>query len=166
MALRGPGGQPLAFRLNDLLDRTSLLWLAFHRLRGQPLLERSVDAGLPPRPACSQCANDLGIQSNRHLLLCGPLIRPTSAAQGCDRGTDARSGGDCSFAPVNLRSVCGRLSSGCGLGRRNLGCAKALGSTHRLLGGRHSGMKSSARCLHLAAARPERRLDLAHAKAL
>jgi hypothetical protein len=27
-------------------------------------------------------------------------------------------------------------------------------------------MKSSARCLHLAAARPERRLDLAHAKAL
>lgn len=105
--------------------------LAFFGLRRKPLLQSSIDPGLPTGAAGPECANKVRVKSNRDLHLCRLLVRTASTTKHSDGGSDATTRGDNTLAPVEPRGIAMGIFRSSRLGRSDGGCTKRLGRSHR-----------------------------------
>lgn len=120
----------------------------FRRMRGQPLLQRCVDARLPPGAAAAKCTNHIPVEANRYLFLGRFLIGAARASNRLDGGSDTSATSNDPFGPIDVGH--------CGYGR---GGAKGSRSRLAFLCGWHIDRILNARFHRRAGSTPEIRLD-------
>lgn len=111
----------------------------------EPLFQRRIHPGLPTRPICPKCSENLRVEPDRNLFLGGAPVLAARPSHRTGHRRDTTAGRDNALPPAD--SVGG---SGCGCGCRGLGGSDLLGaedfqSSFGFTNGLHSDRRSSER---------------------